>query len=79
VDSSSAEATLDRALETFRRSGNRRGHAAALLMLGEVRMADGDLATAGRYLRQAAGMWRDLGDPVQENIAWGRLAHLSAR
>jgi len=78
VDSPSAEATLDRALETFRRSGNRRGHAAALLMLGEVRMADGDLATAGMYLRQSAGMWRDLGDAVQENIAWGRLARLSA-
>ena len=79
ADTSAAEATLDRALETFRRSGNRRGHAAALLMLGEVRMGDGDLVTAGMYLREAAGMWRDLGDTVQETVARERLDRLGRR
>jgi len=79
VDAAAAEATLDRALETFRRSGNRRGHAAALLMLGEVRMGDGDLPTAGMYLREAAGMWRDLGDTAQETVARERLSRLGRR
>jgi DNA-binding SARP family transcriptional activator/tetratricopeptide (TPR) repeat protein len=76
ADTSAAEATLDRALETFRRSGNRRGHAAALLMLGEIRTAGGDMATAGMYLREAAGMWRDLGDTDQETIAREWLVRL---
>ncbi|GLY89116.1 AfsR/SARP family transcriptional regulator [Actinoallomurus iriomotensis] len=76
ADNAAADATLDRALESFRRAGNRRGHAAALLMLGEVRMAEGDATTAGMYLREAAGMWHELGDGVQEATAREHLARL---
>jgi hypothetical protein len=39
-------------------------------------MADGDTATAGMYLREAAGIWHDLGDGVQETEARDRLARL---
>ena len=80
-DTPLAEVTLDRALEIFRRFGNRRGRAAGLQLRGEMRMAGGDVTTAVMYLREAAGLWHDLGDEAQESVAWERLAllHESAR
>jgi DNA-binding SARP family transcriptional activator/tetratricopeptide (TPR) repeat protein len=70
------EAMLARALDTFRRFGNRRGLAAGLQVLSELRMAEGDLEAADRLLRQAAMLWHDLGDEAQEAAARERQARL---
>jgi tetratricopeptide (TPR) repeat protein len=51
-----------RALETFRKSGDRQGEAASLINLGNIAKTRGDLAEAERLQRESLAIKREIGD-----------------
>jgi tetratricopeptide (TPR) repeat protein len=51
-----------RALETFRKNGDRKGEAASLNSLGNIAETRGDLAEAERLHRECLAIMREIGD-----------------
>ena len=66
-DPSASEATLGRALASFRALGDQWGIAAALSTRAKLAMIRGDAATAHRDAQQSLALFRELGD------RWGQL------
>ncbi|HIF16469.1 MAG TPA: tetratricopeptide repeat protein, partial [Candidatus Poseidoniales archaeon] len=55
-----------RALETFRKNGDRQGEAASLNNLGNIADTRGDLAEADRLWRESVRIKREIGVPIDQ-------------
>jgi tetratricopeptide (TPR) repeat protein len=66
-----------RALETFRKSGDRQGEAASLGNLGLIAQTRGDLAEAERLQRDSLAIKREIGDRQGEAASLGNLGNIA--
>lgn len=64
---------FERAVEAFRKSGDRRGEGTALANVGLAYADLGEARRAIAYLEQALDVYRDIGDRRNEGIALGNL------
>jgi tetratricopeptide (TPR) repeat protein len=71
--SHSAQQNYLRALETFRKNGDRQGEAASLGNLGNIAKTRGDLAEAERLQRESLDIKREIGDRQGESASLGNL------
>ena len=72
----SAQQHYLRALETFRKNGDRRGEAASLLGLGTIAKTRGDLAEAERLYRESLAIKREIGNRQGEATSLKDLGEL---
>ncbi len=71
-----ARASLVRAIEIYRASGNQLGLGWAMAILGQVDLESGDFASAGQLISQAYDLMHSIG--FEQGVAWTELnlAHL---
>jgi len=72
----SAQQHYLRALETFRKNGDRQGEAASLGNLGIIAETRGDLAEAERLQRESLAISREIGDRQGEAASLGNLGNI---
>jgi tetratricopeptide (TPR) repeat protein len=65
-----------RALETFRKNGDRQGEAASLGDLGNIVQTRGDLAEAERLYRESLAIMREIGDRQGESYSLNNLGNI---
>jgi len=73
----SAQQHYLRALETFRKNGDRKGEADSLCGLGNIAMTRGDLAEAERLQRESLAIDREIGDRQGESASLGNLGNIA--
>ena len=66
-----------RALETFRKNGDREGEAASLCNLGNIAITRGDLAEAERLQRESLAIKREIGDRQGEADSLNNLGNIA--
>ena len=69
----SAQQHYLRALETFRKNGDRQGESASLINLGLIAETRGDLAEAERLQRESLAIKREIGDRQGESASLNNL------
>ena len=74
----SAQQHYLRALDTFRKNGDRQGEASSLNNLGNIAHTRGDLAEAERLQRESLAIRREVGDRQGEATSLNNLAVLAA-
>ena len=74
----SAQQHYLRALDTFRKNGDRQGEASSLNNLGNIAETRGDLAEAERLQRESLAIRREVGDRQGEATSLNNLAVLAA-
>ena len=74
----SAQQHYLRALDTFRKNGDRQGEASSLNNLGVIAKTRGDLAEAERLQRESLAIRREVGDRQGEATSLNNLAVLAA-
>ena len=75
----SAQQHYLRALETFRKNGDRGGEAASLNNLGIIAQTRGDLAEAERLYRESLAIMREIGDRGREATTLNSLGNIAEK
>ena len=73
----SAQQHYLRALETFRKNGDRHGEAASLNNLGNIAETRGDLVEAERFIQECLAIMREIGDRQGEATSLNNLGNIA--